>query len=163
MFGVSSALVWLGVTMNNFKFQRRPSAGGGGLNSCVAGETLSEKNAIAEFLLKEEDIQKACENGDLAFSWRSCHGNSYRLFNRREIRALADRCEPDPSLKAKMEKQKHKERVANSKTELESVSSELANIDKRKEFLVRRKAELEEFLKENVANKGIKRQQLLVE
>lgn len=147
--------------MSSFAFHKKP-AGGGGLNSNVVGETMSEKNAINEFLLKEEDIQSACEKGELKFSWRSCHGHSYRLFNRREIQALAEKSEADPVLKAKRDKQKHKERMSNSKTELEKVSTELANIDKRKEFLVKRKAELEDYLSENQVNNAKKKQKLLV-
>lgn len=159
----ANTLVSVGVgslQMPTFAFRKKPAGGGGGLNSSISGATMSENNAVNEFLLKREDIQSACERGELKFSWRSCHGNSYRLFNRSEIKALAEKCEPDPILKAKRDKQQHAERVANSKSELESVSNELANIDNRKEFLVRRKAELQEFLEENSFNKANKKQKL---
>jgi hypothetical protein len=133
-----------------------------GVSSVLGGgSTLTEKNAVLEFFLKIEDVNEACEKGELKFRWKSCHGHSYRLFNRSDIAALAARCEPDPALKAKHDNQVRKERVKESKEELESVTKELANMDKRKAFLNKRKGELEEYLKENDVNKAIKKPKLL--
>jgi len=80
-------------------FGRRSFGGSSVYNT--AGETMSEKNVIAEFLLKESDLERGCEEGKLHVQWRSCHGHRYRLFVRSEVSEFAKTCEKDTFLKAR--------------------------------------------------------------
>lgn len=56
------------------------------------GETLSEKNAMKEFKIKQTDLQRGVDEGKLTFQWRSCMGNSYRLYVTSEVAAFARSC-----------------------------------------------------------------------
>ncbi len=117
-----------------------------------SGGTMSEKSAIATYFFKRSDLNEACEKGELRFKWRSCHGNSYRLFMRDDLSALAKKVEPDPVLFEKETRRLKKQRIETSTEELARVKKELDGWAEREKKLNKRKTKLEEFLKENGVN-----------
>lgn len=118
----------------------------------TSGGTMSENNAIATYFFKRSDLNEACEKGVLRFKWRNCHGNSYRLFMKDDLDALAKKVEPDPVLKEKEIERLKKQKIESSSEELARIKKELDGWGEREKFLKRRKIELEEFLKENNVN-----------
>ena len=62
------------------------------------GETLSEKNAISEFLLNANILEQGVDDKMLTVQHRSCHGSSYRLFVRSELERFVRTCPKDPVL-----------------------------------------------------------------
>ena len=115
----------------------------------TAGGTMSENNAISAFFFKKEDLDAACENGELRFKWKSCHGHPYRLFMCDDLKELDKKTEKDPVLVLDHERRIQKERIQTSVVELQNIKRELAGWEEREKKLLEKKAKLEEFLKSN--------------
>jgi hypothetical protein len=124
----------------------------------TAGSTMSENSAISTYFFKRSDLNEACAKGELRFKWRSCHGNSYRLFMREDLENLAKKVEPDPVLFAKETQRLKKQKIQSSTEELARVRKELDGWEERKKFLNKRKSEIEGFLEENGVNAQGKKQ-----
>ena len=114
---------------------------------------ISQKNAIKEFQLKEDVLENAMKDGQLKFHWKSCHGNTYRSLIYRDVVEFAKVAEKDPVLVDQYEKRKHRELLAKYRKELGDVTTELDNIDNRKEYLMKRKQELKDLLKDQKVSK----------
>ena len=114
---------------------------------------ISLKNAIKEFQLKEDVLENAMKDGRLKFHWKSCHGNTYRSLIYRDVVEFAKVAEKDPVLVELYEKRKQRELLAKYRKELGDVTTELDNIDNRKEYLMKRKQELKDLLKDQKVSK----------
>ena len=114
---------------------------------------ISQKNAIKEFQLKEDVLENAMKDGRLKFHWKSCHGNTYRSLIYRDVVEFAKVAEKDPVLVELYEKRKQRELLAKYRKELGDVTTELDNIDNRKEYLMKRKQELKDLLKDQKVSK----------
>ena len=115
----------------------------------MAGGTLSEKNVAEEYLLSSSQLIKGSEDGKLNVQWRSCHGNSYRLYVRSEVAEYVKVVGPDVHLKAAYDAKMVKQNLVTNRARLAAVSNELSCIDARKLALINEKRTLEEWLQTN--------------
>ena len=90
---------------------------------------MSEKNAIKEFCIKKEDIDRGVDEGKLKVQWRSCHGRSYRLLVRSEVSTFAKTCSLDPKLQEKK-----------NSTALKEIDAELQQLELKKSSLLAKRA-----------------------
>ena len=97
----------------------------------IKGATLSDKTAQEEFGLTQDEIYQAVRQGKLQYRERSMYGNPWLHLLRREVEALV--------------KQKHGANYLaqrQAKTELAKVNSELRSLKTKIAKLEKRKAEL---------------------
>ena len=99
---------------------------------------MSEKNAIKEFKITQEHLERGIEEGKLKVQWRSCHGNSYRLYVRNEVADFAKTCPKDEKLVKK-----------GKKDELKATTELLAQAQAQVAALSSKKRELETWMSEN--------------
>jgi hypothetical protein len=103
----------------------------------TAGATMSEKNVTAAYQLSADQLRQGVEGGNLKLQWRSCHGNSYRLFIRSEVEAYAKLVGPDPALKAVHDASQAKQRIATKHSRYVEVTKDLETIDARKNAMMK--------------------------
>lgn len=101
------------------------------------GATLSDKSALQEFGLTQQEIYEAMRAGKLQFQQNSMHGNPWFRLLRHEVETLVTEIGgPDRLAKKKLEK------------ELADLNKEARKIKSRLKTIERRTAELMEELRQ---------------
>ena len=96
------------------------------------GATLSDKSAIKEFGLSEEEIIQAIRGGKLQYRNNHIHGNPYFRLLRNEVEALVI----EKHGKGYLEQKALKNELAQVNTKLRSLKREINKNEKRKSQLM---------------------------
>ena len=90
------------------------------------GATLSLNSAVAEYGVSREDL------ADVPCTWRSCHGNSYPLFQRTDvIAAVAKKKASDPAYASAQQTKAEEKELATAKAVLQEATAKMNEIEAR--------------------------------